>query len=122
MQEATAKLSNLRIAPRKVRLVAGLIRGKKVADARHILAYTFKRSAEPLRKLLDSAVANAENAAAERNERIDTDEMVVSEVLVNEAMTIHRWQNAPRGRAVRIRKRGSHVAISIGGGAAKTRN
>ena len=83
---AVARLRNLTVAPRKVRLVADLIRGKKVAEARGILNYTFKRSALPLRKLLDSAAANAEHKASEDGLRIDTEEMVITKVLVDEGM------------------------------------
>jgi large subunit ribosomal protein L22 len=113
MANAEAKLKGLSIAPRKVRLVADLIRGKRVADARNILNYTVKGSAEPLRKLLDSAAANAENLARNRNERIDSDEMVVEKIIVNEGRTLRRFQNAPRGRATRIRKRSSHIELTI---------
>ncbi len=113
MPEATAKLRHLRIAPRKVRLVANLIRGKTVAQARGILTFTLKRSAEPLLKLLNSAAANMENAARERRERIDTDEMIIKEITVGPGRTLHRWISAPRGRAVPIRKRSSHVHIVI---------
>ncbi len=115
MATAVAKLKNLQIAPRKVRLVADMIRGKKVAEARDILHFTVKGSALPLRKLLDSAVANAEHAATERHDRIDTDEMVVKTILVNEGRTLQRYQAAPRGRATRIRKRSSHVEITLQG-------
>lgn len=115
MPTSSAKLSNLRISARKVRLVAAQIRGKKVDEARNILLFTLKRSSEPIRKLLDSAVANAENAAAEKNERIDTDGMVVTRVLVDEGRTINRFISAPRGRATRIRKRSSHITIELFG-------
>ena len=113
MASATAKLQNLSIGPRKVRLVADLIRGKRVDTARDILTFTLKGSAQPLRKLLDSAVANAENSASERNERIDPDEMFVEKIIVNEGRTLRRFQPAPRGRANRIRKRSCHVELVI---------
>ncbi|HNR32088.1 MAG TPA: 50S ribosomal protein L22 [Candidatus Hydrogenedentes bacterium] len=116
MATAVAHAKNLSIAPRKVRLVADLIRGKKVPEARAILEYTLKRSALPLRKLLDSAVANAENAAAEKHDRLDTDEMVVALITVDQGLTLKRWRAMPRGRGVRIRKRRSHVSIRISGG------
>lgn len=112
---AVARLRNLTVAPRKVRLVADLIRGKKVAEARGILNYTFKRSALPLRKLLDSAAANAEHKASEDGLRIDTEEMVITKVLVDEGMSIQRWRAMPRGRGVRIRKRRSHIEITLTG-------
>ena len=113
MATAVAKLKNLSIAPRKVRLVAKLISGKEVAEARDILQFTVKAAAQPLLKLLASAVANAENAASERHERIDPDEMVVRKILVNGGRTLQRYQPAPRGRATRIRKRSSHVELVI---------
>lgn len=113
MASAIAKLKNLPVSARKARLVADLIRGKRVADARDILSFTVKNSALPIRKLLDSAVANAENAATEKHERIDTDEMIVKTIIVNEGRTLQRYQNAPRGRATRIRKRSSHVELLI---------
>jgi len=119
MVTATAKLSNLRISARKVRLVADMIRGKKVAEARDILTFTLKGSAEPINKLLASAAANADEAAAQRHERIDTDAMVIQMIRVNEGRTLRRFLPAPRGRATRIRKRSSHVELIIAGEAKK---
>jgi len=109
----TARAKFLRIAPRKVRLVAALIRGKKVSDARTILQFAVKRGAPILNHLLASAVANAESLAAEKRERINTDDMVIGQVLVDGGPTLRRYQPQPRGRASRIRKRTSHVTLSI---------
>ena len=113
MPTAIAKLKNMQIAPRKARLVAGLIRGKRVADARDILLFCIKGSAGPIRKLLDSAVANAEHEAREKRQRIDTDDMVVSWITVNEGRTLYRFQSMPRGRAGKVRHRSSHVELVI---------
>lgn len=113
MATAVAKLKNLQIAPRKVRLVADMIRGMTVAEACELLEYTNKISAEPLRKLVRSAAANADEAAAAEHERVDTDEMIVARIMVNEGRTLHRYQPAARGRAVRIRKRSSHVELTL---------
>jgi large subunit ribosomal protein L22 len=113
MAVATAKLSNLQISARKVRLVADLVRGQRIQDARDTLQFTIKDSAKPLLKLLESAVANAENAAQEGHEDVDTDEMIIEHIVVNEGRTLQRYQPAPRGRASRIRKRSSHVEIRI---------
>lgn len=110
---AVARLSNLRIAPRKVRLVADLIRGKKVSQARDVLRFTIKKSRDPIWKLLESAVANAENTAIEKNERIDTDELYVTRIMVNEGRTLSRFQPRARGRACKIRKRSSHVELVL---------
>lgn len=113
MAVSTAKLKNLQISARKVRLVADLMRGQKVSDARDILQFTVKGSAKPLLKLLESAVANADNAAQEAHADVDTDEMIIKHIVVNEGRTLQRFQPAPRGRAARIRKRSSHVEIRI---------
>lgn len=113
MASAKASVKNIPVSARKARLVADLIRGKRVSEARDALQVTAKRSVEPIRKLLDSAVANAENAAAEAHERIDTDAMVIDTIMVNEGRTLHRIQAQSRGRALRIRKRSSHVELTI---------
>lgn len=113
MAVSTAKLKNLQMSARKVRLVADLMRGQKVSDARDILQFTVKASAKPLLKLLESAVANADHAAQEAHADVDTDEMIIKHIVVNEGRTLQRFQPAPRGRAARIRKRSSHVEIRI---------
>ena len=113
MANAKARARTIRIAPRKMRLVADMIRGKKVAEAREILTFTLKSSAPILKKVLDSAVANAESVAAEARERIDTDDMIVNTILINEGQTIKRYQPRARGRASKIRKRTSHVELTI---------
>jgi large subunit ribosomal protein L22 len=114
MAQAKASAMGVGIPARKTRLVADLIRGKKVGEARAILEFTRKASAPVIRKVLDSAVANAENRAAERRERIDTDEMVVLRIEVGEGRTIRRFQPSCRGRALPIRKRSSHIRLEIG--------
>ena len=113
MATGVAKLKNLSVSARKVRLVADMVRGKKVSVALSILAFTQKGSAEPIRKLLNSAVANVEHTASESHDRIDTDEMIVKTIMVNEGRTLQRFQPAPRGRASRIRHRSSHVELMI---------
>lgn len=113
MPSANARVEDIPVSARKARLVADLIRGRRVADARDILRFTVKASAEPIRKLLDSAVANAENVASEKRERVDTDEFVVSYIAVNQGRTLRRFRPASRGRACPIRKRSSHVELTI---------
>jgi large subunit ribosomal protein L22 len=113
MAEAVARARYLRISPRKVRLVADLVRGRKVAEARDILQFTMKAASPLLGKILESAVANAESKAAESRDQIDTDEMVIREILVDEGPTWRRYRAAPRGRAVQIRKRTSHIKLVI---------
>ena len=107
--EATATLKYLKASPQKVRLVADLVRGKKVEEALAILRFTRKASAKDLEKLLRSAVANAENKEA----NADVDELVVSKIYVNEGPREKRVQPAPMGRAYRIQKRKAHVTIHV---------
>jgi large subunit ribosomal protein L22 len=113
MLTARAILRNVRLSPRKARLVADMIRGKRVLEARDILQFSLQRSAEPIQKLLDSAVANAEWSAREVRRRIDTDEFVVKNIMVDEGRTFYRYQSMPRGRAGRVRHRSSHVTLTI---------
>ena len=107
--EATATLRYLKASPQKVRLVADLVRGKKVEEALNILRFTRKSCAKDLEKLLRSAVANAENKEA----NADVDELVVSKIYVNEGPREKRVQPAPMGRAYRIQKRKAHVTVHV---------
>lgn len=103
-----AKLSNLRISPRKVRLVAGLIRGKMVNEAKNQLVFLTKRSAEPVLKLLNSAIANAKN-----NEKLNEENLIVSEIFVDGGPVLKRSMPRAFGRAATILKRTSHVTIVL---------
>ena len=107
--EATATLRYLKASPQKVRLVADLIRGKKVDEALSILRFVKRHSAKDLEKLLRSAIANAENTEA----GVDTDDLVVSKIYVNEGPREKRVQPAPMGRAYRIQKRKAHVTVHV---------
>lgn len=107
--EATATLKYLKASPQKVRLVADLVRGKKVEEALNILRFTRKSCAKDLEKLLRSAVANVENKEA----NADVDELVVSKIYVNEGPREKRIQPAPMGRAYRVQKRKAHVTVHV---------
>ena len=107
--EATATLRYLKASPQKVRLVADLVRGKKVEEALHILQFTKKSCAKDLEKLVRSAVANAEV----KDTNVDTDELVVSKIYVDEGPREKRIQPAPMGRAYRIQKRQAHVTVHV---------
>ena len=98
----------MRSAPRKARLVMQHIRGKGVADARAILDHTPRAVSRDVLKLLNSAVANAEN-----NYELDPDELKVSHAYVDEGPTIKRWRPRAYGRATRINKRTSHMTITL---------
>ena len=104
-----ATLSNYRQAPRKVRLVATSLKGKKVSDASVALRFMPKRAALPLSKLLASAVANALQDSSVRAE-----DLIVREVRVDKGTNAKRWLPRAFGRASRINKRSSHVTIVLG--------
>lgn len=106
--EARAYLRNVRISPRKVKIVCDLIRGKDVAEANAIIMNTPKAASELLSKLLKSAVANAEN-----NNHMNVDKLYVSEVFVTPGPIMKRIRPMSHGRAFRILKRTSHITVVL---------
>ncbi|MEC7891274.1 MAG: 50S ribosomal protein L22 [Pseudomonadota bacterium] len=108
MEQVTAKLSRLPISGFKVRLIADQIRGKQVGEALEILKFSKKASARNVKKLLDSAIANAEH-----NKGLDVDNLFISRITVDEALLLKRIQPRARGRADRIQKRNCHVNITL---------
>ncbi len=104
----TARLTNYRQAPRKVRMVANAIRGKRVADAFAQLALITKKATDPLAKLLKSAVANAKN-----NFNTEADNLIVKEIRVDGGIVMKRSMPRARGSAYPIRKRTSHVILVL---------
>ncbi len=106
--DARASLKLLRMSPRKVRLVADLVRGKSVAQAVNTLRFTPRAAAAPLKKLIESAIANAEN-----NHGLDIDTLWLKEVRVDEGPTLKRFRPRAQGRAFRVRKRTSHVSVVL---------
>ena len=106
--EARAELRFARISSRKVKIVADLIRGKKVDEALAIVKFTPKASSELIEKLLKSAIANAEN-----NHGMNRGNLIVSEIYANQGPTLKRIRPAAKGSAVRIRKRTSHITIVL---------
>lgn len=104
-----ASLKNYRQSPRKVRLVADAIRGKKVADARTILTFLPKRAAKPIKKLLESALANATQAKQGTEATL-----TVERIEVNKGLTMKRIMPRARGSAYPIHKHSSHVSITLG--------
>ena len=103
-----AYLKNYRQSPRKVRLLADLIRGKKVDKALETLSFVNKRASGPFIKLLSSAVANA------KSQGIDTKNLKVKKVEVNKGVTLKRFTPRARGSASSINKRSSHVSVELG--------
>ncbi len=98
-----------RISPQKARLVADMIRGKDVETAVNTLEFTNKKAAELMKKVLNSAIANAEN-----NEGADIDELKVTAVYVNEGPIMKRMRARAKGRGTRILKRTSHITVTVG--------
>ncbi len=105
-----ASLRFLRIAPRKVRLVANEVRGQKVGDALAMLKFTPQSAAEPLAKLLRSAVANAE----QKGGRVDVDALFVKTLTVDGGPKMRRFMARAMGRAYRVEKKTSHVYVELG--------
>ncbi|MCW1927969.1 50S ribosomal protein L22 [Bhargavaea beijingensis] len=108
MQQAKAVARTIRIAPRKVRLVVDLIRGKQVGEAVAILRLTPKAASPVVEKVLKSAIANAEH-----NYDMDINNLVVSEVFVDEGPTLKRFRPRAQGRATAINKRTSHITVVV---------
>jgi large subunit ribosomal protein L22 len=103
-----AELKNYRQSPRKVRLVVDLVRGKKVKDALGLLSVTTRRSSLPIKKLIESAIANAKH-----NFNLESADLFVKEISVNEGVTMYRSMPRARGSSAPIRKRTSRVLVIL---------
>ncbi|MDE0758156.1 MAG: 50S ribosomal protein L22 [Pseudomonadales bacterium] len=106
--EVSARLKGARISAQKVRLVADQIRGQQVGEALNILNFSTKKGANLVKKLLESAVANAEH-----NEGADVDELSVAQIFVDEATTMKRIKPRAKGRADRVLKRSCHITLAV---------
>ena len=106
--EVRAIAKRLSISAQKVRLVADQVRGKPVADALDVLNFSTKKGAGLVKKTLESAIANAEH-----NEGADVDDLRISEIFVNEGMTMKRIRPRAKGRADRILKRSCHITVTV---------
>ena len=109
--EVAARLKGARISAQKARLVADQVRGKPVEEALSLLEFSPKKAAHIVKKILDSAIANAEN-----NEGADVDELKVSSIFVDEGMTMKRLRPRAKGRADRIFKRSCHITVKVADG------
>ena len=107
---AFAKLTNIPSSPRKMRLVADMVRGKEVFSALGILKFSNKEAAAKLEKLLRSAIANWE---AKNERKAESGELCISTIYVNCAPMLKRLRPAPQGRGYRIRKRANHVTVIV---------
>jgi len=115
MTKVTAQLNNLRIAPRKVRLVADRVRGERVNEAIGMLGYDLRRTAEPIQKLLKSAVANAQN-----DFKLKSEDLYIIDITVGEGPTLKRWTPRAYGRATKILKRTSRIRVVLSDNKDKT--
>lgn len=106
--EVAATLTGAQISPQKVRLVADMIRGKSAEEALDILTFSNKKAAAIVKKLLNSAIANAEH-----NEGADVDELTISTIYVNEGRLSKRLRPRAKGRADRILKRSCHITLTV---------
>lgn len=106
--EVSAKLKGARISAQKTRLVANQVRGLPVEEALNLLTFSSKKAAHIVKKVLESAIANAEN-----NEGADIDELKVSTIYVDEGMTMKRIKPRAKGRADRILKRSCHITVKV---------
>jgi large subunit ribosomal protein L22 len=109
--EVAARLKGARISAQKARLVADQVRGLPVEKALNLLEFSPKKAAHIVKKVLDSAIANAEN-----NEGADVDELKVSSIFVDEGMTMKRLRPRAKGRADRILKRTCHITVKVADG------
>jgi large subunit ribosomal protein L22 len=108
MMSTSAKLTNSRLSPQKMRLVADQVRGLPVERALDVLTFSNKKAAAVIKKVLESAIANAEH-----NDGADIDELNISEILVDAGPTMKRLRPRARGRADRIIKRTSHLKVTV---------
>jgi large subunit ribosomal protein L22 len=107
--EVSATLKQIHISPQKARLVADQVRGLPVEKALNVLMFSPKKAAAIVRKVLESAIANAEH-----NEGADIDELKISAIYVDEARTLKRFRARAKGRGTRILKRNSHITVKVG--------
>ena len=107
--EVAAKLKHAKNSAQKVRLVADQVRGKPVEQALQLLSFSPKKAAAIIKKVLESAIANAEH-----NEGADIDELKVSTIYIDEGPSMRRWRARAKGRVNHIIKRTSHVTVMVG--------
>lgn len=112
--ESSAKLKYARVSAQKVRLVANMVRGKDVAEAIELLSFTNKKSAPIIRKLVESAVANAEVKSSSGSEDLDVDDLFVQTITVDAGPSLRRFRPRARGRATKILKKTSHITVVLG--------
>ncbi len=108
MTKVTAQLTNFRMSPQKVRLVTRTVRGKSAAEAISVLQFDVRAAAAPLRKLLQSAVANAQH-----NHQISQDRLTIEDITVSSGPVLKRWMPRAQGRATQILKRTATIRVTL---------
>src|SRR5689334_7409583 len=111
--ESKASLKFVRVSARKARLVADVVRGKDVSEAIETLTFLDKKTAPMLKKLIESAVANAEQAAKRADEELDIDQLYVKTVLVDRGPQLRRFRPRAQGRATKILKQTAHISVEL---------
>ena len=112
--EAKAQARFVRVTPQKARRVVNVIRGKRALDAVDVLRFAPQGAAEPVRKLVESAIANAQYLADQASERFDAEDLYIQAIYADEGPTMKRIQPRAQGRANRILKRTSHITVVVG--------
>ena len=113
VMEAKASARHVRVTPQKARRVVDLIRGKQAVEAVAVLQFAPQSASDPIRKVLQSAIANARVKADRASEAFDERDLVVSEAFVDEGPTMKRFRPRAQGRAARINKRTSHITVVV---------
>jgi large subunit ribosomal protein L22 len=112
--EAKAQARFVRVTPQKARRVVDVVRGKRAEEAVSVLRFAPQAAAEPVRKVVESAIANARVKADQASEAFDESKLVVIEAFVDEGPTLKRFRPRAQGRASRILKRTSHITVIVG--------
>lgn len=113
VMEAKASARHVRVTPQKARRVVDLIRGKQAVEAVAVLQFAPQSASDPIRKVLQSAIANARVKADRASEAFDERNLVISEAFVDEGPTMKRFRPRAQGRAARINKRTSHITVVV---------
>jgi len=113
VMEAKASARHVRVTPQKARRVVDLIRGKQAVEAVAVLQFAPQSASDPIRKVLESAIANARVKADKASEAFDERNLVISEAFVDEGPTMKRFRPRAQGRAARINKRTSHITVVV---------
>jgi large subunit ribosomal protein L22 len=111
--QSTAKLRHARVSAQKARLVADLVRGQDVSEAIEMLTFTRKKSAPIIRKLVESAVANAETKAQRDGSDLDIDDLFIESIMVDAGPSLRRFRPRAQGRATKILKKTSHITVVL---------